>query len=239
MTRYLRQEVFKKIGPAGQKKLSKATVGIIGLGGVGSPAAFYLAGAGLNLVLIDGDTISKSDLNRQVFYAEHQVGKPKATEAKDRLSLLNPDIKIEAHPISLDSNNLDLLKKCDFIIDGTDNFETRYLINVFCVKNKIPFSYGGAVEDRGMVSTFVPGGPCLKCLFPKPPKDCQQTCEQVGIFGPVAGIVGLWQASEAIKSISGFGKLLKSKLLTINLSTNKTETVEYEKTKNCPCQGKR
>jgi len=217
------------IGEEGQKKLEKSSVGIIGVGGIGSVAALYLAQAGTNLVLIDKEEVMENNLNRQVLYTKGDVGRPKIEAAVDRLLEANPEIEVTGYFSDLES---DYFKDCQFVIDGTDNMETRYRLNDELF-GKIPFSYGGAIRMNGMVSTFVKDGPCLRCLYPKVEVP---GCDIGGILGPVAGAIGLVEALEAIKSITGKGELLVGKLLRIDFEKNDYRVLEYEKKKGCACQ---
>ena len=217
------------IGESGQEKLRKSRVGIVGVGGIGTAAALYLAQAGVNLVLVDYDEVRESDLNRQVLYRKKDVGRPKVEIAVEVLADVNPDIGVEAYHSRFEKR---YFEACDFVIDGTDNMETRYEINE-AFYGKIPFSYGGAVRARGMVSSFVGGGPCLRCLFPE--ASGEDPVVQ-GVIGPTAGIVGLLEALEAVKSITGMGSLLVGKLLRIDFESNDYRILEYEKGKGCGCK---
>lgn len=217
------------IGEKGQEKLVKSKVGIIGVGGIGSAAALYLAQAGASLVLIDKEEVMKNNLNRQVLYTEKDVGRPKVEAAVDRLLEANPEITVTGYFSDLESR---YFKGCQFVVDGTDNIETRYRLNDELF-GKIPFSYGGAIRMSGMVSTFVKGGPCLRCLYPKAEVP---GCDVGGILGPVAGTIGLLEALEAIKSVTGVGDLLVGRLVRIDFENNDYRVLEYETQKGCLCQ---
>lgn len=230
--RYSRQEAF--IGVRNQKKLRKSLVTIVGCGGIGSPAAEYLARAGVNLRLIDRDIVEMSNLHRQLF-REEDVGKPKAEALKERLEEANSEIKIETVSEDLNSDNIDMLKKSDIVLDGTDNMETRFLINDFCLKNKIAFTYAAAIKDEGLLTFIIPSEtPCLRCFIKNSSSD---TCETAGVLGSVVGIIGLLSAAEAIKHLLG-KDTLKGSLLHVNLYKNLYELIELQKKKDCQaCKG--
>ncbi len=233
--RYSRQEIF--IGTRNQKKLQKALVTIVGCGGTGSVAAEYLVRAGVNLRLIDRDIVEQSNVQRQL-YREEDVGGPKAEALRERLEEVNSEIKIEAVSDDLNSLNIDkLLSRSSFVLDGTDNMQTRFLINDFCLKNRIPFTYGAAIKSEGLFTLIMPKETaCLRCFIP----DASQldTCETVGVLGPVVGLVGTISAAEAIKHLIG-KNCIKNQLFHVNIYKNIFELIELKKNRNCPaCNGR-
>ena len=220
LERYSRHIILKEIGVKGQKKLLGAKVLIIGAGGLGAPAAMYLAAAGVGTIgIVDADEVDLSNLQRQIIHATEDVGKPKVQSAKETMNKMNPDVTVNAyHEFVTSENILDLIKDYDFIIDGTDNFPAKFLINDACVMAKKPFSHAGIIRFKGQLMTYVPGeGPCYRCVFKNPPpKDAVPTCKQAGVVGAMGGVIGSLQAMEAIKYITGVGELLTGSLLTFD-----------------------
>ena len=209
---------LKEVGAKGQKKLLNAKVLIIGAGGLGAPAAMYLAAAGVGTIgIADADEVDLSNLQRQIIHSTQDIGKPKVESAKETMEAINPDVTVKTYHTFVTSENiLDLVKKYDFIIDGTDNFPAKFLINDACVMAKKPFSHAGIIRFKGQLMTYVPGeGPCYRCVFKNPPpKDAVPTCKQAGVIGAMGGVIGSLQAMEAIKYIIGQGELLTGYLLT-------------------------
>lgn len=240
--RYSRQIILSEIGGAGQRKLLDSKVLIIGCGGLGSPAAYYLAAAGVGtLGLIDSDNAELSNLNRQILHFTPDVGKPKSKSAEEKIKLLNPDVNVRTYQTRITSENiLEIIKDYDFIIDGTDNFPAKYLINDACVLSGKPFSHAGVLRFEGQTITVLPHkSPCYRCLFPEPPPPgLIPTCQQAGILGTVAGILGLIQATEAIKFILGKGELLTGKLLIFNALNMEFRKISISKNENCKLCGK-
>ena len=220
LERYSRNIILKEIGVKGQKKLMGAKVLIIGAGGLGSPAAMYLAAAGVGTIgIADADKVDLSNLQRQIIHATNDIGKFKADSAKESMENINPDVKVTAHQELVNSKNaLDMIKDYDFIIDGTDNFPAKFLINDACVIAKKPYSHAGIIRFQGQLMTVIPNeSPCYRCVFKEmPPKDAIPTCRQAGVIGAMAGVIGCLQALEAIKFITGTGKLLTGSLLTFD-----------------------
>lgn len=230
LQRYQRHLKLDLIGVNGQKKLKAAKVLVIGAGGLGSPVLSYLAGAGVgHITIVDGDVVDLSNLQRQVIFTEDDLGVNKAQAAKKKLERLNPLISITAIPQYFSIENaLDLTAQADLIIDGSDNFETRYLVNDACIISNKPFVYGSVFKFDGQVSVFnYKGGPTYRCLFPSPPKPGQMpSCADVGVMGVLPGIIGSLQASEAIKIICGIGEVLSGKVMlfnALNLDSNLIE----------------
>lgn len=204
---------------------------MIGAGGLGCPALQYLAAAGVgNIGIIDGDTVDETNLQRQVLFSTNDIGTPKVDAAKNRLLSLNPDIVIETYHENLTYiNAVSVIRKYDVVIDGTDNFATRYLVNDTCVKLDKPFVYGAIHKFEGQVTVFnFEGGPTYRCLFPDPPAANQiPNCSEVGVLGVLPGIIGTYQASEAIKLILGIGETLSGKLKMVNLLNNSHQAISF------------
>lgn len=220
MARYSRHLLLSDIGKHGQQKLKAAKVFVIGAGGLGCPVLQYLAAAGVGTIgIIDMDVLEESNLQRQILYTTTDVGTNKALAAKQRLSNLNPLINIQAYPYALTTANaLELFEQYDLIVDGTDNFATRYLVNDACVITDKPLVYGSIFKFEGQVSVFnYKGGPSYRCLFPEPPTPGEvPNCSEVGVLGVLPGIVGSMQANEALKIILELGTVLSEKLLVYN-----------------------
>lgn len=242
LERYSRHIILKEIGVKGQKKLLNAKVLIIGAGGLGAPVAMYLAAAGVGTIgIADADEVDLSNLQRQIIHATKDVGKPKVESAKETMEAMNPDVKvITYHTFVTSENIMELIQDYDFIIDGTDNFPAKFLINDACVMAKKPFSHAGIIRFKGQLMTYVPGeGPCYRCVFKNPPpKDAVPTCKQAGVIGAMAGTIGTLQAMEAIKYILGIGELLTGYLLTYDALTMEFRKVKLPKdTHNCAVCG--
>ena len=243
LERYSRHIILKEVGAKGQKKLLNAKVLIIGAGGLGSPVALYLAAAGVGTIgIADADDVDLSNLQRQVIHTTNDVGTPKVESAKKTMEEINPDVKvITYHTFVTSENILDLIKDYDFVIDGTDNFPAKFLINDACVMAKKPFSHAGIIRFQGQLMTYVPGkGPCYRCVFRNPPpKDAVPTCKQAGVIGAMGGIIGSLQAMEAIKYILGQGDLLTGYLLTYDALKMEFRKVKLpSNTDNGPICGK-
>ena len=215
--RYLRQITLPEIGIAGQQKLARGSVLIIGAGGLGSPAATYLVAAGVGRVgLVDFDDVDETNLHRQILYATSDVGRPKLDAAAARLRDLNPEVAVETHPARLSSENaLEIFATYDVILDGTDNFATRYLVNDACKLLGKPNVYGSVFRFDGQVSVFATeAGPCYRCIYPEPPPpNTVPSCAEGGVLGVLPGVVGTLQATEAIKLLTGIGDTLAGRLL--------------------------
>lgn len=215
--RYARQLVLPDVGEDGQRRLRDARVAIVGAGGLGSPAAIYLAGAGVGTIgLVEFDRVDRTNLHRQILYADADVGRAKLDAARDRLLALNPTVTIVTHGDRLDARNaLDVLRDYDVVLDGSDNFATRYLVNDACALLGKPDVYGSVHRFEGQVSVFAtPGGPCYRCLFPEPPPpERVPNCADAGVLGVLPGTVGAIQATEAIKLVLGVGEPLVGRLM--------------------------
>ncbi|MCF8258787.1 MAG: HesA/MoeB/ThiF family protein [Flavobacteriales bacterium] len=229
--RYSRQTTLPEVGTQGQKRLADARVLMVGAGGLGCPALLYLAAAGVGTIgIIDGDVVDVTNLQRQVLYSPADVGRMKAEAAQERLSGLNPDIRIIPFTENLTpANALDILGGFDLVIDGTDNFATRYLLNDACVKLGIPFIYGAIHRFEGQVSVFnYNGGPTYRCLFPDPPAQGQiPNCAEAGVLGVLPGIIGTLQATEALKVLLAIGRPLSGRLWVTDLLTNSAQTISF------------
>lgn len=242
LERYSRHIILKEIGAKGQKKLLNAKVLIIGAGGLGAPAAMYLAAAGVGTIgIADADEVDLSNLQRQIIHATKNLGKPKVQSAKETMNELNPDVTVNTYHTFVTSENIrEIIRDYDFIIDGTDNFPAKFLINDACVMEKKPFSHAGIIRFKGQLMTYVPGqGPCYRCVFKDPPpKDAVPTCKQAGVVGAMGGVIGSLQAMEAIKYIVGKGQLLTGSLLTYDaLSMDFRKIKLPHNTENCPVCG--
>ena len=198
--RYSRHIILADVGGEGQEKILNAKVLIIGAGGLGAPAALYLAAAGVGTIgIVDGDVVDLTNLQRQVIHFTADVGKAKVLSAKEKIFQLNPDVKVKVYQeLAMAHNILELIADYDFIIDGTDNFSAKFLINDACVIGKKPFSHGGILRFDGQTITHTPGNACYRCIFKEPPpKNAVPTCSQAGVLGAIAGMLGTIQAAEA------------------------------------------
>jgi len=240
--RYSRQILLPNVGGKGQEKLLNAKVLIIGAGGLGSPAALYLASAGIGtLGIVDSDKVELNNLQRQIVHSVNTVGMLKAESAKDRLNAINPDVKVIPYNIRLTSENiLDIIKDYDIVVDGSDNFPTRYLVNDACVFSNKPLSHGGIFRFDGQAITILPHkSACYRCLFSEPPPPgLVPSCQEAGVLGAVAGIIGVIQANEVLKYILGIGELLAGKLLVFNALDSFFRQVKVSRDPKCPVCGK-
>ncbi|MCI7062502.1 MAG: thiazole biosynthesis adenylyltransferase ThiF [Lachnospiraceae bacterium] len=241
LERYSRHIILQEVGVKGQKKLLNASVLIIGAGGLGAPAALYLAAAGVGTIgIVDADEVDLSNLQRQVIHTTNDVGKAKVKSAAETMEAINPDVTVKTYRTFVDSTNImDLIKDYDFIIDGTDNFPAKFLINDACVMAEKPFSHAGIIRFKGQLMTYVPGeGPCYRCVFKNPPpKDAVPTCKQAGVIGAMGGVIGSLQAMEAVKYIIGKGDLLTGKLLTYDALKMEFHTIKLPKDDHCAVCG--
>ncbi len=240
LERYSRHIILKDIGIEGQQKICAGKVLIIGAGGLGAPIALYLAAAGVGTIgLVDGDVVDRTNLQRQVIHFTPDIGKPKVLSAKEKINQINPDVKVITHQtLALAHNIRDLIREYDFIIDGTDNFPAKFLINDACVLEKKPFSHGGILRFDGQTLTHTPGNACYRCIFrDMPPKNAVPSCSQAGVLGAIAGMLGTIQAAEVLKYLTGKGKLLTNRLLIFNALDMNFRTVKVNKGKNCPVCG--
>jgi molybdopterin/thiamine biosynthesis adenylyltransferase len=241
--RYARHIILPGIGGDGQRKLMDASVLVIGAGGLGSPAAMYLAAAGVGTIgLVDFDRVELSNLQRQLLHDTEDVGRPKVDSARDRLADLNPNVDVRAHQVLLSSENaFDVLGDYDVVVDGTDNFPVRYLVNDATQMLSKPLVYGSIYQWEGQASVFLPGQdtPCYRCLFPEPPPPgTVPSCAEGGVFGVLPGIIGSIQAVEAIKLVLGVGETLAGKLVLYDALRNEFTTVRLRWDPDCPVCGK-
>jgi len=241
MERYSRHIILSEVGAKGQKKILDSKVLIIGAGGLGAPAALYLAAAGVGTIgIADADEVDLSNLQRQVIHTTPDVGKAKVLSAQETMKAINPDITVNTYRQFVDASNImDLIADYDFILDGTDNFPAKFLINDACVLAKKPFSHAGIIRFKGQLMTYVPGaGPCYRCVFREPPPpDAVPTCRQAGVIGAMGGVIGSLQAMEAIKYIIGKGDLLTGYLLTYDALKMDFRKVKLPKVHNCAVCG--
>ena len=243
LVRYSRHLILPDVGVTGQEKLKASRVLLIGAGGLGSPAALYLAAAGVgNLGLVDFDNVDVTNLQRQILHGTKDVGRPKLVSARERIADVNPHVRLETYDTALTSKNaLDILSGYDIVVDGTDNFATRYLVNDACVLLGKPNVYGSIFRFEGQASVFaLPDGPCYRCLFPEPPPPgLVPSCAEGGVLGVLPGLVGTIQATEAIKLIVGVGQPLAGRLLLIDTLGMQFRTVNVRKDPACPSCGTR
>ncbi|WP_437300879.1 molybdopterin-synthase adenylyltransferase MoeB [Sorangium sp. So ce426] len=239
--RYSRHLLLPEVGEAGQAKLLASKVLLLGAGGLGSPAALYLAAAGVGtLGLVDADVVDNSNLQRQILHATSRVGKPKVDSAEIAIRDLNPDVKVVKFQERVDSGNVDrIFEQFDVIVDGCDNFPTRYLVNDASVFKKKPVVHGSIFRFEGQVTTFMPGvGPCYRCLYPEPPPPhLAPSCQEAGVLGILPGTIGMIQATEAVKLILGKGTPLIGRLLTYDSLRMKFGELKLRRDKNCPVCG--
>ena len=235
--RYSRHLLIPEVGEAGQARLLSAKVLLIGAGGLGSPAALYLAAAGVGrLGIIDDDVVDESNLQRQILHSTERVGKPKTESAKQTLRALNPDVQVDEHRTRLVRENaLELFRPYDIIVDGSDNFGTRYLVNDACTILRKPQVHGSIFRFDGQATTFVPDGPCYRCLFPEPPPpELAPSCQDAGVLGVLPGLIGVLQAIETVKLILGRGEPLKGRLLLYDALEQRFREVKYAQDPACP-----
>ncbi len=241
LQRYSRHILLNEVGGKGQKKLLAGKVLVVGTGGLGSPSAFYLAAAGVGTIgLVDFDNVELSNLQRQILHSTKDIGRAKTTSAKEKLQNLNGDINVIEYKERLTSANiLDVIKEYDIVIDGSDNFPTRYLVNDACVMANKPLSHAGIFKFDGQATTIIPKkGPCYRCLFPEPPPPgAVPSCQEAGILGVVAGTLGVIQATEVLKYLLSIGDLLVGKLLTYNALKMNFRTIKIPRNPKCPVCG--
>jgi molybdopterin/thiamine biosynthesis adenylyltransferase len=239
--RYSRHTLLPEVGVEGQVKLLNSKVLLIGAGGLGAPSAFYLAAAGVGTIgIVDDDVVDESNLQRQVIHTTDRVGMPKTASAKASIEALNPDVKVVEHRTRLNAENiLDIISDYDVLVDGADNFPTRYLLNDASVRLRKPVVSASILAFDGQISTFVPyEGPCYRCLYPvPPPPEMAPSCGAAGVLGVMAGVMGLLQANEVIKLVAGIGEPLIGRLLLYDsLGTRFTE-LKVKRDPDCPICG--
>jgi len=241
LTRYARHVILPDVGLDGQRRLKAARVLCVGAGGLGSPAAMYLAAAGVGtLGIVDDDEVDASNLQRQILHDTAGMGRPKVESARDRLRAINPNVSVEMHHVRLTSANaLDILERYDIVLDGADNFPTRYLVNDACVLLGRPNAFGAIFRFEGQASVFAAkNGPCYRCIYPEPPPPgLVPSCAEAGVFGVLPGIVGTIQATETIKLILGVGETLVGRLLVYDAMRMAFRELKVPKDRDCPVCG--
>ncbi|KUO65761.1 MAG: adenylyltransferase [Gracilibacter sp. BRH_c7a] len=241
--RYSRHIILKEVGVKGQKKLLESKVLVIGTGGLGAPAAMFLAAAGVGTIgLVDYDEVELSNLQRQIIHLTKDIGKPKVVSGKETIGEMNPDVNVVTYKEWVSAANIkDIIndKDYDFIIDGTDNFPAKFLINDACVIMQKPFSHAGIIRFQGQTMTYVPGkGPCYRCIFQTPPPpDAVPTCKQAGVLGVMGGVIGTIQATEAVKYVLGIGDSLTGRLLTYDSLKMEFRKIKLPHNKKCQVCG--
>ena len=241
MERYSRHILLKEVGVDGQRRLWNSKVLVIGAGGLGSPVALYLAAAGVGtLGIADGDAVELSNLQRQIIHFSEDIGTPKALSAEKKVRRINPDVQVRVHPQFVRADNIrSLIEQYDFVIDGTDNFSAKFLINDACVFSGKPYSHGGILMFNGQTMTILPGkSACYRCVFPAPPPPgLVPTCSQAGVLGAVAGMLGTIQAAEALKFVTGAGEPLANALLTFDALDMVFRKIPLKRNPECPVCG--
>jgi adenylyltransferase/sulfurtransferase len=236
-SRHHRQRILAEVGEAGQQRLTQASVLVVGLGGLGSPAAAYLAAAGVGrLGLLDDQLVEESNLQRQVLFSERDLGRPKAEAAAERLGSLDASLQLEPIRDTFRPETAEpYAQGYDIVVDGTDTFETKFLLNDTAILLGRPLVHGAVLQWRGQVLTVLPGGPCLRCLFFDPPQpDAVATCEEAGILGAITGLIGSVQAEEALKLLLGVGEPLRGRLFQHDGLSGETRLVSFLKDPSCP-----
>lgn len=238
LLRYNRQILLHNFDVAGQERLQQSTVLIVGLGGLGCPAALYLAAAGVGrLILADGDEVELSNLQRQIAHGLDDIGRNKAESVATSIASLNPELELIVHPAHLDEQSMaPLVAEADLILDGTDNYPTRFALNRAGIAAGIPLVSGAAVRSEGQVAVFDPrnGGPCYRCLYPAEGADTALSCSDSGVLAPVVGVIGTLQAMEALKILSGYGQPLRGQLLVMDLFSMETQKLALNARDDCP-----
>lgn len=239
--RYSRHIILEQVGGAGQEKLLSSSVLVIGAGGLGAPAGLYLAAAGVGTIgIVDGDNVDLSNLQRQIIHHTADVGVEKIKSARDKISAINPDVKVKTYRQWAKAGNIrEIIRDYDFVIDGTDNFAAKFLVNDACYFEKKPFSHAGILRFDGQLLTVMPGETtCYRCIFDAPPPaNAVPSCGQAGVLGVLAGVIGSLQATEAIKYLLGLGDLLTGTLLTYNALSMDFRKVQLNRNPNCPLCG--
>ena len=242
--RYSRHIILPEVGAEGQSKLLESKVFMIGAGGLGSPVAYYLAAAGVGTIgIADADVVDSSNLQRQIIHNEDRVGMPKVESARETMQALNPDVKVNTYNYFVTEDNIrEIIREYDLIIDGCDNFPTRFLVNDACYFEKKPLISGAMFRFEGQVATYKPHvdkeGPCYRCLYPEPPPaGLVPSCSEAGILGALAGAVGTIQAVEAVKELLGIGDSLSGKLMTFDALRMEWKKLKSRKDPGCPLCG--
>ena len=241
--RYSRHIILPEVGGSGQQKMLEARVLLLGAGGLGSPAAYYLAAAGIgNLGIVDFDRVDLSNLQRQIIHSTERIGMLKTESAKKTIQALNPDVNVTLYNEKMDSSNImSLIKDYDYVVDGSDNFPTRYLVNDACVMKNKTLIHGSIYRFEGQVTVFKPGdGPCYRCLYPEPPPPGMvPNCQEGGVLGVLAGVIGNLQVVEVLKLVLGIGKPLVGKLLIYDALNTEFRNLRLRRDANCPICGEK
>ena len=241
LERYSRHILLQDVGVEGQEKLLAAKVLIVGAGGLGCPVALYLAAAGVGTIgIVDNDVVDLSNLQRQIAHFTRDIGVAKVDSAREKMLAINPELTINTYRQFLVADTIrEIVREYDFVIDGTDNFPTKFLVNDACVMENIALSHGGILRFDGQTMTIVPGeSACYRCAFRSPPPpDAVPTCSQAGVLGAIAGMLGTIQAAEALKFITGAGELLTNTLLSFDAKTMNFRKIALRRQKNCPVCG--
>jgi len=239
--RYSRQIILKEVGGAGQQKLLSSKVLIVGAGGLGAPAALYLAAAGIGTIgVVDSDSVDLTNLQRQVIHHTADIGTEKVNSARATMQAINPDVTVRTHKTRVSAENIStIIRQYDFVIDGTDNFAAKFLINDACYFEKVPFSHAGVLRFDGQLITVLPGQTtCYRCIFHSPPPaGVVPSCSEAGVLGALAGVIGLLQATEAMKFLLGIGDLLTNTLLVYNALEMGFYKVKVNRNPECPLCG--
>ena len=238
--RYSRHILLKDVGGKGQERLLQSKVLVVGTGGLGSPIALYLAAAGVGTIgLADGDVVDLSNLQRQIAHHTPDVGRKKVDSAREKIEAINPDVKVISHNFRLNKDNIrEIIRNYDFIVEGTDNFPTKYLVNDACVFEGKPFNQGGILRFQGQTMTYIPGSACYRCAYPTPPPaGAVPTCSEAGVLGAIAGILGTIQATEALKYLLGIGELLVNRVLFYDALSMEFRTVKLAPNARCRISG--
>ena len=240
--RYSRHIILEQVGTAGQEKLLASKVLIIGVGGLGSPAALYLAAAGVGTIgLLDGDNVDVTNLQRQVIHHTSDVGRRKIVSAREKIEAINPDVVVRTYALWMQAENIrEIIREYDFVIEAVDNFVGKFLINDACYFERVPFSHGGILQFDGQLMTVVPDrSACYRCVFPAlPPAGSAPSCGQAGVLGVLPGVIGSLQATEAIKYLLGIGSLLTDTLLTYHALTMHFRQVPIGRNPDCRLCGR-
>lgn len=239
--RYARHLMLEQVGEEGQERLRAGRVLVIGAGGLGSPVAQYLAAAGVGSIgIADGDRVERSNLQRQVIHGTSDLGRPKVLSARDRMLEVNPGVEVECIDEWLTGENIGgIVRRYDFVVDATDNFQAKFLINDACIAAGVCYSHGGILKFQGQTMTVRPRqSTCYRCIFPAPPEpDVALACSKAGVLGVLPGVIGAIQATEAVKYLLGIGELLTSRLLTYDLLSLRFREVGLGRNPDCPACG--
>ena len=239
--RYSRHLMLDQVGEAGQERLLASRVMVVGAGGLGSPVALYLAAAGVGVIgIADHDRVELSNLQRQIIHRTPDIGRPKVDSAAEKIQAINPELKVNAYPTRLTAANiLDIIGDYDFVVDATDNFAAKFLINDACILAGKPYSHGGILRYAGQTMTVIPGqSACYRCIFPEPPPpEDSLACSRAGVIGILPGVIGSLQATETIKFLLGTGELLAGRLLTYDLLKLSFREIRTRRDPRCPVCG--